>query len=295
MQKTLITGATGGLGSAVAHLLKEKNVEQHIAVLVRDAASEKAQELASQGFEVRQGDYDDLASLVLAFEGVDNLYFVSGNDIANRAEQHKNVVNAAKQASVSHIVYTSLSANGLSKDAPLYGAMAIHFETESWIEESGLTYTFLRHNLYSEVIPMFLGGKEQILASKTAYLPTGNGKTAFVPKIELAEAGANVLAQPSEHQNTAYEMNGSDKVSFSQVAAHLSDITGESIAYVSPEVGDFEQTMTQYGVPAELIGMTTAFSLAIADGVFDTTHSDLEKLLGRPSLSAAEFLAQVYA
>jgi NAD(P)H dehydrogenase (quinone) len=141
---------------------------------------------------------------------------------------------------------------------------------------------------------MFLGSKDQLLASKMVYLPTGEGRTAFVPRIELAEAGANALANTLTHANKVYELNGSEKVSFRQVAEHLSQITSEAIAYISPEVEEFKQTMTQYGVPAEYIGMMTVFGLGIADGVFDSPSSDLEDLLGRKSLSTAAFLNQVY-
>lgn len=295
MNKVLITGATGGLGSAVASLLKEKNADQPIAVLVRDAESDKAKALAQEGFEIRVGDYNETDSLINAFEGIDILYFVSGSDIANRMAQHKNVVDAAVSAQISHIFYTSVSLNNLSQDAPLYGAMSSHLETEKWIKESGINYTFLRHNLYSEVIAMFLGTKDQLQASKMVYLPAGKGKTAFVPRIELAEAGANALVNPPAHINKVYELNGSEKVTFGQVAEYLSEILGEAIAYISPEVAEFEQTMKQYGVPAEYIGLMTVFGLAIADGVFDSPSSDLEGLLGRKSLSTAAFLKQVYS
>ena len=195
--------------------------------------------MENQGYEIRVGDYNDSESLLKAFEGIDILYFVSGNDIANRVPQHKNVVEAASKAGVSHIFYTSVSLNNLSPDSPLYGAMHAHLETEKSLKESGLKYTFLRHNLYSEVIPMFLGTKDQLMGSKTVLLPTGEGKTSFVPRINLAEAGANALANPEVHENAVYELNGSEKSTFREIAQYLSEITGESIAYVSPDVAEF--------------------------------------------------------
>ncbi|WP_186755190.1 SDR family oxidoreductase [Echinicola salinicaeni] len=294
MKKVLITGATGGLGSAVAHYLKNKSLEQPIAVLVRDGKSEKALKFKEEGFEIRVADYNDPSALTEAFTGIDILYFVSGSDIAKRDVQHKNVVEAAKSAGIDHILYTSVSLNHLSPEAPLYGAMKIHMDTEDWIKAAGLKYTFLRHNLYSEIIPMFLGPKEQLMASKVVYLPTGEGKTAFVPREELAEIGANVLADAAIHENKIYELNGTDKVTFAQVAKYLSEITGEKISYISPEVREFESTMKANGVPAEYIGMMTIFGLGIADGVFDAPNSDLKKLLGRSSLPMVKFLSQIY-
>jgi NAD(P)H dehydrogenase (quinone) len=101
----LVTGATGGLGSATIDFLLEKTAPANIAALVRNP--EKAADLRAKGIEIRVGDYNDTASLVAAFTGVDKLYFVSGSDVATRTAQHQNVVQAAQQAGVGHIVYSS--------------------------------------------------------------------------------------------------------------------------------------------------------------------------------------------
>lgn len=295
MGKILITGATGGLGSAVANFLSKKVDKSKIAVLVRDKAGDQAKALAAQGFELRVADYNDKEALAKAFTDIAQLYFVSGSDIANRMPQHRNVVEAATKAKVGHIIYTSVSIHHLAEDAPLYGAMQSHFETEKLIKQSGLNFTLLRHNLYSEVIAMFLGSKEQLLGSKTVFLPTGNGKTAFVARVELAEAAANILAKPEAHVNKTYEFNGSEKVSFAEVATYLSSITKENIAYVSPQPKEFEETLRKFGVPDQYIGMMLVFSLAIADGSFDTTQNDLEIILGRRTQRVEDFLKQVYS
>lgn len=294
MSTTLITGATGGLGSAVAKFLSKKKDISTISVLVRDPNADKAKALTEKGFGLKIADYDNKEALINAFEGIDELYFVSGSDLSVRTQQHKNVVEAATETKVKHIFYTSVSSKNLSESAPLYEGMKSHFETEKWIKESGMKYTILRHNLYSEVIAMFLGEKEQLLQSKTVFLPTGTGKTAFVPRIEFAEAGANLLAHPSEHANKIYELNGSDTVSFEEIASYISEATGETIGYVSPSVEEFESTLTSYGLPKEIIGMTIAFSLAIAEGVFDAEQTDLEMILGRKTQPVKEFIKTVY-
>jgi NAD(P)H dehydrogenase (quinone) len=290
----LITGATGGLGAEVAKFLKEKNTKEPMAVMARNHEHEKIKQLAADGFEVRIADYNDPTSLLKAFRGVSLLYFISGNDFQHRAQQHKNVVEAARQAAIGHIFYTSVSLNGLSESSPLFPAMNDHLLTEQWIKESGLKYTLLRHNLYAEVIPMFLGTKENLLASKSVFLPAGEGKTAFVPRSELAEAGANALLNASACVNGAYEMNGSECVTFGQIAEMLSDITGQSIGYISPAPEVFVPAMQEFGVPAEYIGMMVAFGAGIAEGAFYGAGKDLEMLLGRPSLSVKSFLQPVY-
>ncbi|WP_421824926.1 SDR family oxidoreductase [Flagellimonas oceanensis] len=295
MAKILITGATGGLGGTTARSLKEKKTSSDIAVLVRDKESDKAQALAREGFELRLGDYDNPDSLAEAFKGIDILYFVSASDIGKRMPQHKNVVETAKASNIKHILYTSTVRKDESSEAPLHLVVDAHVKTEEWIKESGLTYTILRHNLYAEVIPMFLGEKEQLLQSKTIYLPTGSGKTSFVPREDFAEAEANILANPAPYENKILEFNGSEQISFEEVAKILTKTLSEPIEYVSPEVDEFKQTMASYQLPEDIIEMLTMFSLGIADGEFNQKSDDLESVLGRKTKSITDFLKAVYA
>jgi uncharacterized protein YbjT (DUF2867 family) len=70
MTTIAVTGASGNLGRATLQFLAKKKVLANSVVLVvRDAS--KVRELASQGFQVRHGDYTDAASLEKAFRGVD--------------------------------------------------------------------------------------------------------------------------------------------------------------------------------------------------------------------------------
>jgi NAD(P)H dehydrogenase (quinone) len=294
MAKTLITGATGGLGNAVANFLKEKTGTENIAVLVRDKNSEQAKNFAQLGMDIRVADYSDQDALTTAFAGIDVLYFVSANDLEKRLDQHQNVVSAAKSADIQHILYTSTVRKDESAASPLHIVVNAHVQTELLIKESGITYTILRHNLYNEVIAMFLGEKSQLVQSKTVYLPTGTGKTAFVTRNDFAEAEANILADPKTHENKIYEFNGSEEVTLAQVAAILSDVTGEQILYVSPQVEEFKTTLASYGLPGGIIDMVTMFSLGISNGEFDQQSTDLENILGRKTQPVGEFLQEVY-
>lgn len=293
MRKTLITGATGGLGSGVVHFLSQ-NTTQNLIVLVRDSNTEAAKKWIDKGIEVRTGDYNDKASLIEAFKGIDNLYFVSGSDIGSRVQQHSNVVKASVEANVKHIVYTSAGRKNETENAPLYQVMRAHIDTENRIKAAGINYTILQHNLYAEVIPMFIGEKQQLLNSGMVYLPTGEGKTAFVPKMEFAEAGAKILSSVDKHINKTYSFNGSEAVTFKDVAAALSNTLGQTINFHSPTISEFEETMKSVGLPDEIIGMTIGFCLGISEGEFENNDKDIEMILGRKTQSVASFLQQVY-
>jgi len=292
--KILITGATGDLGSKVINLLKEKTEVENLAVLVRDEKNELVKQYINDGIEVKIGDYANLGSLKNAFKGIDVLYFVSGGDDNQRSKLHENVVDAAKDAGIKHILYTSGVRKDESDSSPLATLVDSHIQTENWIKASGITYTLLKHNLYAEVIEKMIGDKSQLLKTKTIYLPTANGLTSFVPKKDFAEAEVNILLNPSAYANKILEFNGSEPISFSKIAEIISEIMKEPIQYISPVVAEFEAKMNEISLPKHIIEILSTFSLAIANGEFDQQSNDLEAVLGRKTKSLSEFLEEAY-
>ncbi|WP_057937470.1 SDR family oxidoreductase [Algoriphagus resistens] len=289
MSKIVITGASGHFGKSTINFLIEKGVPaSSITGLLRDES--KAKDLIDKGINVKLGDYTNYQSLVTAFQGAEKLLLISGTDISNRASQHRNVINAAKEAGVNHILYTSFERKNESDDSPMALLAKSHIETDQALRESGLNYTIFRNNLYLDVIPLFVG--QQVLETGI-FFPAGEGKVAFAARENLAEATANVLMEIG-HENKEYAMNNVENYTFQSIADELSALTGNRIQYVSPEREVYRETLTKAGVPAEYIGMFSSFAEAIKQGEFENVKSDLENLLGKKPVSLKEYLAQTY-
>lgn len=169
MKKILITGVTGQLGKAVIHKLLKKIKASDLAVLVRDAS--KVEDLKVKGVDIRVGDYMNYDSLVKAFSGIDKLYFVSGSDISTRTPQHENIVKAAIEAGVKHVVYTSFQRKNETETSPIALVAEAHLKAEKWLIESGMKYTILQHGLYMDMLPMFIGDK--LFETGVIYQSTG--------------------------------------------------------------------------------------------------------------------------
>ena len=289
MSSILITGASGQLGKAVVNELLQKVSASDISVLVRDAG--KVQDLQSKGVKVIQGNYDDFDSLVAAFNGVDKLYFVSSSEIQKRFAQHQNVVAAAVQTGVGHFFYTSGQRKSEDGSSPIAFVGDAHWQTDNLIKSSGLTYTILKHGLYTDILPMFVG--DQVIQTKTIFLPAGDGKTSFASRSDLAVAGANVLTAQG-HGNKIYELGGPIAYSFSDIAAMLTELSGETIQYISPSAEVFSEQLKSYGLSEEMIQGAATFCVAIAQGEFEFPSADLETILAREPQAVKDFLKAAY-
>lgn len=290
MNHILITGATGQLGRATIDFLIQKGIAANqISALARSA--EKAADLSAKGIKIKIGDYLDYSSLLAAFNGVEKLFFISGSELGTRVEQHRNAINAAKEAGVKHIIYTSGFRKNETDTSPVAFLIRQHSETEKFIRAGGISYTFLLNGLYADVLPGFLG--ENVLETGV-FLPAGNGKAAFTVRLDIAEAAANILLTTG-HENKKYVFTNTENTGLNEVADFLGELSGKQVKYLNPSKAEYLETVMKAGLPQEYAEMIVSFSEAIEQGEFEAEDTDLERLLGRKPTSIFNYLKQVYS
>jgi NAD(P)H dehydrogenase (quinone) len=268
----LVTAATGHYGRLVVESLLQKVAARDLAVAVRHP--EKARDWRSRGVQVRQADYDDLSSLHAAFEGVDDLLFVSSPefDIATRMAQHERVIEGAKRGKVRHVAYTSFL--GAQSEQP--GGFNAHYLTERALEKSGLTVTFLRHPFYTESL-VNQGLLQDAMASGRLKDASGGKAVNSASRADLSAAAAAVLTGAGE-KGRPLELTGTPWT-FSQLAEAIGRATGRTIAIEkisSKEAGPFGWL----------------FDL-IAAGLYERETPDLARLIARRPTSLNDFVAGV--
>jgi len=105
--KIAVTAASGQLGTSIVNELIKTIGKENVIGIVR--TPEKAAHLA---IEIRKGDYNNREDLNTALNGVDSVLLIStSDDPQKRIQQHRNVIEAAKQNGVKKIVYTSIIGN----------------------------------------------------------------------------------------------------------------------------------------------------------------------------------------
>ncbi|ABW31077.1 NmrA/HSCARG family protein [Acaryochloris marina] len=116
MQRILIIGSTGAMGSSVIRaLIADQSRDCHVLAMTRNPSSDQAKqlvELDKQRIELVKGDLDDEQSVEAAMKDVDAVFcntafFASGSVDGERAHAH-GAINAARRAGVDHFVYASL-------------------------------------------------------------------------------------------------------------------------------------------------------------------------------------------
>ena len=273
--KIAITGATGQLGNLVIEQLLQLTAAQNIVALVRNI--DKAEHFKAQGIELREFDYDRPETLVPALSGVDKLLLISANEIGRRTPQHQAVIDAAKVASVPYLAYTSLLRANTS---PL-GLAQEHRETEKLIQDSGLRYTFLRNNWYSE---NYLAGVAHTIEIGTLFGAAQDGRISSASRIDYAEAAAKVLTSTG-HENKTYELAGSESFSLSDLATFIGQAVNKDIIYQNLSEEEYTQGLIQASLPAHLIDVIVDADVQTAKGAMYCDSKDLEQLIGRKTTS----------
>jgi len=281
----LVTGATGGLGRATIDCLLTTTPAAEIAALVRDAS--RATDLAQRGIDVRQADYFDYPALVRAFRGVEKVLLVSAVAFTDRAQQHRNVIDAAKAAGVKHLFYTSIQR---SSDFVLAEVTESDLATEAYLRASGLVYTILRNGYYFEGLAYLIG--REAPAAEIRF-PAGEGRMALVTRTDLAAATAALLTSEG-HDNQTYTLTGSQAYSFHDIARELSGLAGRPITYRSSEPAPYIAQQVAAGFPEPVANFFAQWGAATQHGMLAGTTDTVERLLGHPPTSLREYLKATY-
>jgi len=276
----VITGATGQLGRLVIqNLLKERPAGELVAA-VRNPA--KAQDLAALGVQVRLADYDRPETLVTAFQGAAKVLLISSNELGKRFPQHRAAIDAAKEAGVQEVVYTSV----LHADVSPLGLAGEHRDTEAWLKASGLPHTLLRNGWYTE---NYLASIAPALQHGVFIGSAGDGRIASAARADYAAAAAAVLTR-ADQAGKVYELAGDEAYTLSELAAQITRQSGKTVVYQNLPQADFKAALVGAGLPEPIADLLAASDVGASQGgLFDDSHQ-LSQLIGRPTTTLASLV-----
>ena len=272
-----VTGSTGVLGGMVARGLAEAGFSQRM--LVRDAG--RAPQLPDSPAVV--AGYADAAGSRSALQGTKTLFMVSASEAEDRLQQHCTFVDAAAEAGVQHIMYTSFFGAG---PACTFTLGRDHYATEQRIRDSGMAFTFLRDNFYLDFLPR-LAGEDGVIRG-----PAGDGVMAAVAREDIARCAVAVLRDPAVHAGFTYNLTGPEDISLGQAAEVLTAATGRTVTFHNETVEEAYGSRAHYGAPKWQVDAWVSTYTAIAAGELAGTTADVRGLTGKDPLSLMEFVKQ---
>jgi len=274
-----LTGANGQLGRLVIDHLKKAGASG-IRALVR--SPDKAQDLAGPAVSVVEADYDKPGTLAAALSGVDRLLLISGSEIGQRTRQHKAVIDAAKEAGVSFIAYTSI----LNADTSPMILAREHRETEAALKASGIAHALLRNGWYLE---NYIGTVAAALEHGAVVGSSGSGRIAAASRSDYAKAAAAVLTA-SDLPSRTYELAGSTAFTLADMAAEISARAGRDIPFNNLPADVYAGILVQAGLPQGFAEILADSDTAAAGGALYSESTDLEKLIGHPTRTLTQFV-----
>ena len=278
MAKIAVTGVTGNLGGMVSRLCKENGIK------VRNLARNK-EKAEKMGFsDVFKSSYDKSEDTVKSLEGIDVLFMVSGSENPNRVQQHKDFIDVAKMAKVSHIIY--LSFYNASKNS-IFTLGRDHYVTEEYIKEKGFKYTFLRDNFYVDFFVDMCREYGEIKG------PAGNGKVSAVVRSDVSEVAAKILENPEKWENQTLNMTGPEELTMEEITKLASKYLGKEIKYIPETVDEAYESRKIWKAEQWEYDSWVSTYTAIAEGEQAGVSNDIEKVLGRKATSLTEYLEKL--
>lgn len=296
--RLLVTGASGGLArSVIANLLEVYDVAPGRIIAV-SRNPDRIADLAERGIETRRGGFDDPQDdLAECFAGADRLLLISvgadpldsyladtelaGDPDRRRVLRQINAVNAARQAGVGHILYTSAP----NPEPPtMCFWKRDHWHTECAIRDSGLEWSILRMWEYPDFHLTFSWA--QALGSGEFLAGSGDGRCAFIARDDCARAAAAALVMGDAGR--AYDITGNAALTIDEIMALLARVNHRQVdvRHVSP--AELLKELENRG--EDLAPVFAAFQEGVREGKYDRVSDDFRELTGQAPNSLEHFL-----
>jgi uncharacterized protein YbjT (DUF2867 family) len=231
----VVIGGTGRQGGAVARRLLQRGWA--VRALVRDVDKPAARALQEQGAVLVQGDLDDIASVRGAMAGAYGVFsmqtFMTPAGLKGEVRQGKAVGEAAKDAGVEHVVYTSVDGAERNSRVP-------HFESKWLIEQHlrtlELPTTVLRPTSFMDNFamqgPQLFDGT---LLVRMALHP--DTRLQMIATADIGVFAADAFERPDEYIGQAVALAG-DELTGPQIADAFAQITGTRTRFEEQPVAE---------------------------------------------------------
>uniref|UniRef100_A0AAU2JJ84 SDR family oxidoreductase n=1 Tax=Streptomyces sp. NBC_00049 TaxID=2903617 RepID=A0AAU2JJ84_9ACTN len=282
----VVMGATGATGNALLHSLHALGTPVRALTRTPHRPISGLTGAHRPLVEVRYADATDPHSLHAAFEGASRLFLAMANSPA-QVELETRVIDIAAHAGIGHIV--KISAPAAEPDSPVAVSRG-HHAIEEHLRASGLTHTVLRPYAFMQNLLRLAPTVAQGVILGT----TGDARFNHIDCRDIADVAAAALTRPDIAGGT-YTLTGPEAVSYPELAARLTVLTGVQIRHVDLTPDALRDDLIRNAhMPAWLADHVTEIQqLALTRP--ETPTTTVGDILGRPPRTLDAFLREHHA
>jgi uncharacterized protein YbjT (DUF2867 family) len=289
--KVLILGATGNLGRLTAAAIHRSHPQVRLRLTSHREEGRRQLRDAYAGAEVVAADWYDEKSLESAVSGVDRILMVTPDFSTDETVVTPNLIRAVRAAGgVKQLlrfiaIPPGFTAAALTPDqlATRCGA-AQHVVAKPALDASGLPVTYVNAACWIMFnLPWFMS--EDVKGSRRLVMPSAaDAARLWISESDLADVFTKILTDDVRlHVGKEYLVTSGRRYTFAQVAALLSEVVGESVAYV-----DSDASLRSAMGDAFPVLMTYFTHETEAYSAVPTTRV-IEELLGRAPVSLRQY------
>jgi uncharacterized protein YbjT (DUF2867 family) len=280
----LVIGGRSKIGAALIGDLLAQG--QQVRALVR--AGEPAGGLAA-GAEAVTGDLAEEGTLVAAMDGIEKVFLLSSPH-PDAVSWHRNAIDAARRTEVQLLVRSSIL--GAERNPPAE-FISGHTACDRYLEDSGLPHVIVRPNLFVQNIPE--ATIPSIDAAGNFYVDAGEARISMVDTRDVAAVAAVALTEPG-HAGARYDVTGPEALSYTDVAAKLTQAMGRRITYIDAPDDAARQALLDAGLSkwfaSALIGLYQDYRRSGTGGYAAQVTDTIQRLTGRPARSLDDLLGE---
>ncbi len=267
--KTLVTAATGNVGTPLVKALQRKGVPFTAAT----RHEQKAKEKLGADLDTVYFDFSARESFPDALRGVDTLFLCGPSATPGAQEMILPLIDEAQKQEVKHIVF-----------------IASYPKVMEAIEKTGISYTFIKANFFMQNFEIYQ--VEDIKNRNQIFMPVGDGKAPFIHTRDIGEVAAEVLERPEAFESKTLYITGPKAMDHFEAAQVFSKVLARTIIFKNPDDEVYREEMKKRGFTKVYIDAMIAVFGKIKKGQVAQTTNTVEEILERKPLTLEDYVKE---
>jgi len=281
----IVIGATGQTGAALVAGLRARGLRFKALAHSQDSY----ERLKAEKIEAVLADEAQAGSLTVAMDGAERMFLLTPST-PGQAEVEARLVEAAKQAGVRHVVKQSvLGVDDVTGSFPSVSLLKGHGDSEKFIRQSGIGYTFLRPNAFMQNLGNMSAA--QIKTQSLIANSVGEGRVSYIDMRDIAAVAVEALSD-DKHIGQVYELTGPQSLTYAEIAKMLTKVVNRTVSYKPMSDEDYRAALLGAGLPAARAEGLSALYRSYREGKAAQVTDVIERVTGQPARCFEDYLAE---